>query len=174
MTILYDDKPALSPRWMKLIEGYEVCAPDYTQSLADDETAAAILAGALKENAYEVEKALGGQETLVAECRRFRRWLVRDGLPASFWLYRGGVYRNIAEEGICWTTDILKADYFAQYRMDFPDAKANPEASPITVKRLATRDEVLMALTDDIEDEIILIRKPVNNREYQRTSPPLK
>jgi len=145
---------------MKLIEGFEVSPPEYTPSLVEDEMAAAILAGALKENAYEVEEALGGHDALIVECRRFRRWLVRNGLPALFWVYRGHVDPDIAKGGICWTTDRNKAEFFAQYRMQFPEAKANPDASSVTVRRRAIPDEVLMALPDDVEDEIVLTRKP--------------
>jgi hypothetical protein len=159
----FDDTPILSTRWMELIDGFQVCPTEYTRSLVIDEMGAAILAHALKESSFEVEHSLGGPDALIAECRRFRRWLIRDDLPATFHVYRGHFNKEKADGGICWTTSLWQAETFAHYRMAFPDAKADPEACPTVVKRFATHEEALMALPEDVEDEIVLTRNPVLN-----------
>jgi hypothetical protein len=142
-------KPILTGRWAELIEGYELYGFDYSApEKAYNEFEAAIFAHAFKQDSDGMIEALGSVEELVRIADRLRTWLVPADLPEELTIAHGGP-EGVPETRINWTTSIHVAETFAKYEV-MMQGHGNGEMLLGKVRR----EDVIMALPEDIEAEI--------------------
>lgn len=158
-------KSILTGRWAELVEGYECIGSEYSAPQAYDETDAAIFAHAFKNDSDGMIEALGSVEELVRIADRLRQWLVSPDLPEELTIAHGGP-EGVPETRINWTTDLHVAETFAKYEVTMR-GHGNGEM----LLGIVRRDDVIMALSEDIEAEIVV--RPGSVKVTNRWSIPI-
>lgn len=144
------DKPILTGRWAEMIEGYECIGCEYSAPAVFSEFEAAIFAHAFKDDSDGMIEALGSVEELVRIADRLRQWLVVPDLPEELIVAHGGP-EGVPETRINWTSSHHVAETFAKYEVTMR-GHGNGEV----LLGMVRRDDVIMALPEDIEAEIVV------------------